>query len=825
MRPPDDNASVLDRYGLSPREREVFWLAAERLRNREIAQRLHIGIRTVETHVSTILRKIDGEQRDDIVALGAQLARRRITGAAPPAPHSSFVGREGEVAALRAMLSPARLITLVGAPGVGKTRLAFHVARTTETLPPPVLVDLTTTDVDEDMVRVFASAIGLGEKDEQLSSSLHEVLASEPVWLIVDNCEHVASGVAAVIGPLLEIEDLRILATSRTPLGLDGERLLEIPPLELPDQNADPAAALDAPACRLFLDRAPRRATDLPTGQAGAVVALCRRLDGVPLALELAAAQMRWFGPGELLDQLDERLLSLETMRTDVASRHRTIAEAIAWSYGLLDGDERLLLERSAVFRSEFELDVLVDVAGFDGLSPADIVRLLPRLVDASLVATRQLQDGTTTYRILDSIRRFSLVRLDDRGLRGATEERHARAHLERAVVVSADLTSPRQVTALAWFDRRWSDLVAAMRWAISRNEMTAAWRFLAGVGRRWLIVGARGDVLGWIDRLLSLPLPNGDLGVDARLTAAHLLVFRDTALAYELATDARSLHGDQDRRTAALNDLTTGKALAFLGRPDEAAWHLQRAVRDLRELDDRWHEALALQALGHLGTDVDETLRLYRRSARRFRETHDDVMLANTLSLMVTRAMTVGTEVPEIDQLLAEADELATKTGREWERTHVAFERALLRVKRGQLDGAEPELVSLHSAFRQMGDQRCDSRCLLTLGQIASADGDDERAVVLLRRAADIARRMTFPIVLAASLRVLAQIDARAGDAEGAARLLGCAEAVAAGMDEPRREGLPDVTSLRADLVDRLGDRTSVLLAEGAELVPGFPW
>jgi predicted ATPase/DNA-binding CsgD family transcriptional regulator len=813
--PPDPAVVSLDRSGLTGREQEVFWLVAERLRNKEIAERLHIGIRTVESHVSTILRKLGAGQRDDLSVLARRIPRRQITGAGPPAPLSSFVGRDAEAAELTCLVEAERLVTVVGPPGVGKTRLAFHVAQTAPDMPLPVLVDLSTTVSGEDLLRVFATALGLTDGERSLRSSLHDALRAEPVWLVVDNCEHVEDAAAALVRELLGVApELRVLATSRSPLSLDGERLFELSPLD------------DEAARRLFLDRAQRPPEGIGTAEGGRHVAdLCRRLDGLPLAIELAAAQARWFSPAELLAQLDDRFLATDVRRPGLPDRHRTLEAAVRWSHDLLADDERRLLARCSIFPGAFELDVLVDVAAFGELDGRDVVRLLPRLVDRSLVTARELPDHTTSYRMLDSIRAFARARLVETGERDVAEERHARCHLTRAVAVSAELTGPGQASALRWFDRRWGDIATSMRWTLARVEVLGAWTFLTGVNRRWLVVGARGEVLDWLERLLARPLPDGVLGVDARLTAAHLLCFKDTERALGLATDAQALLPMDDARRRALCDLTIGKALAFLGRRQEATEHLDRATAFFRSEGDGWHEAVALQALGHVGTDLEGVLSSYRRSARRFRELHDDVMLADTLNLMITRALTVDPGLTGVDDWLAESRALAERTESPWERIHVTLNEAELRRHRGEHDRANGLFLELLPAFRRMADRRCATRCLLGLGRVAVAAGDDEAAVARLREAADLAERVSYPLGVATALRLLAEIDERTADLEQAARLLGRAEVAAAALDPSRRAALPDTEDLRRRVADRLGDRAALLVEAGRGSAPGFPW
>jgi predicted ATPase len=497
----------------------------------------------------------------------------------------------------------------------------------------------------------------------------------------------------------------------------------------------------------------------------------------------------------------------------------------VRWSYDLLDDDERCLLERCSVFPGAFELDVLVDVAAFGVLDGPEVVRLLPRLVDRSLVTAQELADHTTSYRMLDSIRAFARARLLETGDRDVVQERHARCHLERAVAVSAELTTRRQASALAWFDRRWGDITVSVRWALAREENEAVWTFLAGVGRRLLIVGARGEVLDWVERLRARPLPVGELGAAARLTAAHLLCFKDTDLALHLATEARAMLPESDERLRAMADLTTGKALAFLNRRREATEHLERSRVFFRADGDGWHEALALQALGHVGVELETALSSYRRSARRFRELHDDVMLADTLNLMIARALAVDPGLTGIDDWLAESRSLAERTDSQWELAHVSLNEADLAWFRGDHDQANGSFLDLLGTFRRMGDPRCTSRCLLGLGRVAIGCGEDEAAVARLRESADLAERLTYSLGVATALRLLAEIDERTGDPEQAARLLGRADAAAASLDPPRRAGLPDADGLRRRLAERLGDRAAVLTREGYDVTPEFPW
>ena len=377
-----------------------------------------------------------------------------------PVPVTSFVGRDEDLAAVTGLLGQARLVTLHGPGGVGKTRLALEVAaRTGGSYRNGVcFCDLAAVSEPHAVVRALATAAGLSERAfQRLDDQLVEQLAGRRLLLVLDNCEHVAQAAAILAERLLkETRNVTLLATSRERLEVDGEHVWQVRPL--------PVSGLGAPAVRLFLDRA--RAAD-PAGapQASdveAVAALCARLDGLPLAIELAAARLPGTTVSELVGNLRDRF-GLLTVGRRADRRHHSLRAVMDWSYEQLTPEQQGLFGQLAVFHGSFDAAAAQAIAGGHD-NPADVTRLLLYLVDHSLV-TAGLDGGTTRYRLLETLRSYGLERLTEHGRLDAARERHARWAADLAAQAEYGLRGADEASWAASVERHFSDLRAVHGW------------------------------------------------------------------------------------------------------------------------------------------------------------------------------------------------------------------------------------------------------------------------------------------------------------------------------------------------------------------------
>ncbi|MBF6424627.1 ATPase [Nocardia cyriacigeorgica] len=442
---------------ISAREAEVLSLLGQHLSNAEIAARLFISVRTVESHVSSLLRKLEVPDRRALAQHAAEPQADAQPQPAPalPKPLTSFIGRARERAELTALITEHRQVSAVGPGGVGKTRLALAVAAdAAAAFPDGVwfvdLVPITSPDICV-VAGTVALALGLGEQPGRgMDESVLAALADRQALLILDNCEHVLDGVAPFIERLLAAcPRMTVLATSRARLMVPFERVYPVAPMSL-------AGAGDSDAVELFMDRA--AASGWPPNNAlrDQVSAFCERLDGVALAIELAAARWTTLGldglEAGLSDQL--RMLSGGSRAED---RHRSVRAALDWSHDLLDPDDRVLLRRISVFMKSFTVQAAAQVAGLDLGVAADG---LARLAEQSLLVVTATAHGTD-YRALETIRQYGMERLTEAGELLDTRSRHLRWCLTEAEaldVVGADWR--------ARFDRVADDFRAALSWA-----------------------------------------------------------------------------------------------------------------------------------------------------------------------------------------------------------------------------------------------------------------------------------------------------------------------------------------------------------------------
>ncbi len=638
--------------GVSAREAEVLALVAQHLSNAEIGARLFISVRTVETHVSSLLRKLGVPDRRALAQHAVELAQAERSGAAVAglrSPLTPFIGRAREREALGEAVKLHRQVTAVGPGGVGKTRLALTVAADTagEFGDGVWFVDLVPI-IDPAMVgAAVAAALGIGEQQGRgLDKSVVAALADRHALLVLDNCEHLHDGVAPFVERLLAgCPRLTVLATSRARLLVPFERVYQVPPLSLGDDGS----VSDAVA--LFLERAAAVGWPLGPTQHDQVADLCRELDGVALAIELAAARLPALGLDGLAAGLSDHLrLLVGGPRAD--DRHRSVRTMLDWSYALLETAEVTLLRRVSVFVAPFTAAAAAEVAGFAPLEPGAIVGGLAGLAEQSLLAVVPSSSGTS-YRALETIRQYGIERLTEAGDLAATRSRHLRWCLASAAELARD-ASPATGDWRARFDAAADDLRAALGWAVDQPDHRAGacdlalslaelafTRNLAGESQRRFeqaatltgdaaasasalrdaaaVAGCRmaGDDMYRLDRAAADAARRaGDTaGVARDLAAATTAVYRFAGAfarlpppgeAAALLTSARELAGDDPAAKAAVALADCGVlADAFVAElaepsttPAQTAVLATRAVELARRAGDPLAECAALDAL-----------------------------------------------------------------------------------------------------------------------------------------------------------------------------------------------------------------------------------
>lgn len=430
-----------------------------------------------------------------------------------PAQITSFIGRDRELADISALLATNRLITLTGAGGCGKTRLVLEVAagQVQHFTDGVWLVDLTALAEASLVTQTIAFTLGVREGSaESITTTLVRAVQSKNVLLVLDNCEHVLQACVQVVDALLRASaHLKILITSREIVGLTGECVFRVPPLSLPaSTQATPTdLLLEAPAVRLFVERACAVSTSfaLTEHNAGSVVQICTQLDGLPLAIELAAARVNFFTPQQIAQRLTDRFQLLSGGSRAAPRHHQTLRALIDWSYELLSPDERRLFERLAVFAGGWTIEAAERVAGADGLEPAAISRLLASLVERSLVVAEPLGEEMR-YRMLETLRAYAADRLAATGGALAISERHANYYADLALSLEAGIFGPHQLESLQSFELEHNNFRTVLGNASQSSQIAdGATRVAARLGLFWFMANYFAEARHWCDWVLSL--------------------------------------------------------------------------------------------------------------------------------------------------------------------------------------------------------------------------------------------------------------------------------------------------------------------------------
>ncbi|KAB8181545.1 AAA family ATPase [Nonomuraea phyllanthi] len=532
-----------------------------------------------------------------------------------PAEVTSFVGREHELAVGKALLARARLVTLTGAGGVGKTRLALRLAGEME---PGFrhgawLVDLAQLQDEELLASTVAATLGLGEQSTSSPlTHLCEYLADKQVLMVLDNCEHLIEACASLAATLLSrAAGLRILATSRQPLAIEGESILPVPPLEVPQAPVSLHAALASQAVRLFVDRVAATCPDftLTEHNSDAVAGICRRLDGIPLAMELAAVQVRALSMEGLRARLDHRFDLLAKRRRAVQPRHQTLRAAIEWSYEMCSAPEKTLWARMSIFAGGCDLDAIEDVCTDGPIERETVLELVADLVDKSIVLCQH--DGIQPrYRMLETIREFGEDLLASSGELAPVRARHSDYYRRLVLRASSELFGPRQVDWLIQLRREQPNLRTALENSLgSPGQERAALETASALRFVWILTGALREGSRWLERALEVNPDATHARARALSGRAYLVtLLGDIEGALEMVRESRAL-GEQlnDPQARAWADLCEGAARMYSGDLSAALHLLQQALAEHRRLDDPLALCITLGYLSLAAAGADD--------------------------------------------------------------------------------------------------------------------------------------------------------------------------------------------------------------------------
>jgi predicted ATPase/class 3 adenylate cyclase len=528
-----------------------------------------------------------------------------------PRPATSFVGRTQEIADVKRLLAATKVLTLTGIGGCGKTRLALESVRDLgEAYADGVwFVELAGLQESRLVANTVASALGvIATQGTTLEHTLLEYLRRRTVLLLIDNCEHLITSCAQLVAELTRsCPDLQVLATSREPLGLPGEAVWQVPPLSLPEteQPLTAEGLMRYEATRLFVERAAAtgRPLALSDRDAAAVGSICRRLDGIPLAIELAAARVQLLSVGQIAERLDARF-SLLTGGSRIATpRQRTLRGALDWSYELLSHKERVLMRRLAVFAGSWTLEAAEAICPGDGLDASDILDTLGQLVSKSLVVANA-PGGRTEYRMLETVREYAQERLEEAQEIPGTRARHLQWYLDLAERAEGELSGPAQATWLGTLQPEYDNFRVALEWC-KLNESTgdAGLRLAEALWQFWYVRGNFSEGRMWLDTMLSRHRAIDGLRAKA-LREAGFLAWRqgDYDGAAALGNEGLALFRQ-------LGDLAgMGGAVYLLGNVAFYRGDLERAkklhLESLalrREVGDKRRIAISLNSLGEV--------------------------------------------------------------------------------------------------------------------------------------------------------------------------------------------------------------------------------
>jgi len=794
-----------------------------------------------------------------------------------PAPLTTFIGRDSELALVGKRLDESRLVTLVGPGGSGKTRLAIEVGhRLTERFPDGVwLVELAPVTNPEDIAQAIIDSLRLreGRRMDPSKPTTHvtaadprarlvEGLSDQQCLIVLDNCEHLIRSAAEVTEAVLtRCTGVRMLATSREPLAIGGEALCAVPPLGLPPNDVTAVDALSYPAVALFVGRAAAAQADFEMTEENLapVLEICRRLDGLPLAIELAAARMRTMTVTQVAARLSDRFRLLTGGSRTALPRQQTLRAVVAWSWDLLGDPERTIAEKFGIFPGGASAHSVARVCGLDEFEAEDI---LTALAEKSLVEASDADERR--YRMLETIREFGVDRLTESGEITGVRRAHAAYFLD---LVEQAEPFMRRIEQAQWIRRlnvERDNILAALRFAIDDGDATIAVRMGAGLAWYWTLRGSHSEASAWLSAVLGVA---GDAPPDARALVQGAWALSTVAVegpnandeemhavVAELRVRAEEIDVRNGHPLLALlgpvmslmvdNDLDRSEAALArqLDHPDpwvRAVIHMTRvlvhenegmvdpqredlisALAGFREVGDRWGSATALHALATVEAAAGNLEAAYAAMTEAG-QLMEELDASEVFGHMNVMSASIKAQLGDADGARKDLNQLLEKARQAGSRHSLAQVHAILAaVERheGNIDNARSEINQAreHGRLATFTPPQMDCMIEASAAMIEMAAGELDRAAPSVRAAIEIGIESRDMPVLSHAVVALAELTLLRSDPAEAARLLGIHRNVRGTIDRSD----PDLARVTDAVVSELGqDDFDKAHSSGADL------